>query len=578
MNIVFRVTKNKKLHGFCQSVHELTNFTNMTIKYFRLFILILPFFIFSCQPAETEPEENPENPTGGNPGSNPGVNPSGAAKPEQYYFWKSTKTPQTGDHVLFASANGKPSNSGTKESPLDLTTALDRFHTPNSSPKAGNHYLYLLQGIYTGGYVVKFNRDAGVSNASLTIMPYPGEIALFDATNNASGSHSLYVNGSNIIVEGLVLTSRNTNRLEGRDKVVVCGGIFDDGYNNRFINNIIHDVNNCGIATEPNTRNSSPSATVSKTGGTLVYGNILFNCGYPVVGVQGHGNMLYLQNNAGTKRVENNIFFNSFRDQITVYHSGKDIKNVEIAGNISFNAGAPGFVTERNILAGCEGNLTNISITNNSLFHSNFNNDKSNLQVGYGSNGNTGLLVEGNVIFGGGNTNGTWGSALEMNRQWANSHFKNNLIVNRSIDARLVWYPNIPEVADRKFTFTGNRYHMGRTNSNQSSGETYDANKYPANEVKIYPIKGENRAYVAVFNFEKKHSITVNINDCQGSYQVYDAQNLVGGTAVASGSGNNVTLPLNLTKTFKPVGKPDGKNFKDVPHTEIEFNAFVVVW
>lgn len=567
------------------ALNIITKENTMLGKIFRATIIFSVLLSTGCSKdsIEAEEEENstiPGKPSTPNtkPGSDSGVNPNGKLTPEQYYFWKSSKTPQTGSNVYFASPTGKSSNTGTKDSPWDLATALDKFHTPGGSPKSGASYLYLREGIYTGGYVVKFNRDAGSTSSSLTVMPYPGEIAIFDATNNKEREHSLYVNGSNIIVEGLIFTSRNTNRLAGRDNVVGCGGVFDDGYNNRFISNIVHDVINSGIATEPNTKNSSPAATVSKAGGTLLYGNILFNCGFPVIGEQGHGNTIYLQNQYGTKRIENNILFNSFRDQITIYHSGKDIKNVEVIGNISFQAGAPGYVGMRNILAGCEGNLTDITIKNNSLYHNATNAEKSNLQVGYQSNGNNGLTVDGNIIYGGGDTKGSWGAVLEINRQWANSKFTNNLLAHHESNARLVWYPNIGNVEDRHFTFSGNRYYMGRANSNQASGETYQQNTYPANEARVYRIQGENRAYVAIFNFEKKDKYTVKVDGISGNYKVYDAQNLVGGAVIAEGSGSSIEFPLKHTKTFKPVGTTDGTNFRNVPHTPEKFNTFVVTW
>ncbi len=544
----------------------------MRFKSFTILVSLGLLFSSACSSDEAT-DETPNT----IPGTNPGVNPNEKLSPEQYYFWKSTKAPQTGNNVYFASPNGKSTNNGTKESPWDLATAFNKFHTPNSAPQAGNYYIYLREGIYTGGYVVKFNRDAGLTNASLTIMPYPGEIAVFDATNNASDDHSLYVNGSNIIVEGLIFTSRNTNRLEGIQNVVSTGGLYDDGYNNRFINNIIHDVLNSGIGSYRNEKNTSPAATLTKAGGTLLYGNIFFNCGWPVVNQQGHGNTIYLQNIAGTKRIENNILFNSFRDQITIYHSNNDIRNVEIIGNISFNAGAPAYVAQRNILAGSEGQFSNITINNNALYHKT-NTDKSNLQVGYKNGNNNGLEVSRNIIYGGGNESGTWGSALEITQQWADASFSNNLIVNHASNARLVWYPNIPNAEDRHFRFSNNRYYMGRGNSAASSGEVHEQEKYPANEAKVYRIQGENRAFVAIFNFEKLDKQTVRIDGLSGNYQVYDAQNLVGGAVVATGSGSTIEFPLNLTATFKPIGQTDGNNFKNVPHTEKQFNAFVVTW
>ncbi len=507
----------------------------------------------------------------------PGVNPLGKLSPELYYFWKSSKKPQTGSLVRFASPAGKSTNKGTIDSPYDLQTAFNKMHTPQGAPAAGNHYIYLREGIYPGNYVVKFNRDAGISNASLTIMPYPGEIAVFDATNNESGDHNLYVNGSHITVEGLIFTTRSTNRYYNVGGGVFCGGIYDDGYNNKFVNNIIHDVMNSGISTYINPKNTSPAATLSKPGGTLLYGNIFFNCGMAEIGKQGRGNTIYLQNQHGSKRVENNLLFNSFRDQLKLFHEDNDMKNVEVIGNISFNAGAPGSVTNRNILAGSEGNFSNITIKNNAVYHSPYNSDKSNLQVGYGGTGNDGLVVENNVIYGGGTSNGSVASALEINRPWKSASFSKNLIVNHSPDANSVIYTNVP-VSERTFTFSGNRYYMGKGNSKAASSEVYKRNEHPANEVRVYRIQDETRAFVAVFNFEKKDAQLVTIDGLTGEYKVYDAQNLVGGETVAEGAGSTIELPMNLTKTFKPLGNPDGVNFRNVPHTEKQFNVFVITW
>jgi hypothetical protein len=544
----------------------------MTVRLFSLLMAALMLVVQSCSDKENEAELGIPNTKPGTPG----VDPLGKLSPEQYYFWKSSKKLQTGDLVRFASPDGKPTNSGTIDSPYDLQTAFNKVHTPQSAPPVGNHYIYLREGVYPGNYYVKFNRDAGLSNASLTIMPYPGEIAVFDATNNKANDHNLYVNGSHITVEGLIFTSRNTKRYYGTDGGVFCGGIYDDGYNNKFVNNIIHDVMNSGIATYINSKNASPAATLSKAGGTLLYGNIFFNCGMAEIGKQGRGNTIYLQNQHGSKRVENNLLFNSFRDQLKLFHEDNDMKNVEVIGNISFNAGAPGMVTNRNILAGSEGNFSIITISNNSVYHSPHNSDKSNLQVGYVGTGNQGLSVDNNVIYGGGTSNGG-ASPLEICRPWKSASFKKNLIVNHSRSANSVTYPNVPE-KDRNFSFSGNRYYMGKGNICAASGEIYEQDEYPANESRVYRIQGENRAFVAVFNFENKDTQLVKIDGLEGDYKVYDAQNLVGGETVAEGTGSTIELPMNLTKTFKPLGSPDGVNFRNVPHTEKHFNVFVVTW
>lgn len=216
----------------------------------------------------------------------------------------------------YVTPNGKPRNSGSIASPLDLATALagDRIG-PGST-------LWLREGEYYG----VFNSHlTGTGQAPIVVRQYPGERATLVDQRARAPLGTLNVYGAWTIYRDFEITNINPDR--GFSTQFRPMAIYAEGANSKFINLIIHDTG-MGIGLWKEAINSQ------------LYGNIIYNCGtLNLPNYLSHGHAIYSQNNLGTKSIEDNIIFNQYGWGIHVYPNPGDMKGYEIEGNVVFNNG-----------------------------------------------------------------------------------------------------------------------------------------------------------------------------------------------------------------------------------------------
>ncbi|HSW90095.1 MAG TPA: hypothetical protein VLH19_04460, partial [Patescibacteria group bacterium] len=339
----------------------------------------------------------------------------------------------------YVSPAGSSSGDGTINSPWDLQTALFQ----PSGVVAGDT-VNMRAGTYTGKFISNLN---GASGSAILVRPYQSEavkldgyahttvaatinsaatntsmtIQVTDATHinrsnylhvddedmmitaingnvvtvvrgNPSGcpasvcpSHSIgtavHVTGNILEVHGsytwfrdFEITSSDPNRVSqisdsNPNDMWLGEGLDVLGPYTKFINLVIHDTAQ-GIGDWQTATNAE------------YYGNIVYNNGWTAPD-RGHGHALYSQNNTETKYYKENIFFESYSDNMSIYGSSNAFLNnfwfegnVMFSGRQLFGGGAP---------------MQNLTLKENFIYDGFF-------QLGYQSHANTGLTMTDNFF------------------------------------------------------------------------------------------------------------------------------------------------------------------------------------
>ncbi len=415
----------------------------------------------------------------------------------------------------FVSPTGLAAGNGSRPSPWNLSTAL--AHPAAVRP---GDTIWVLGGIYKGQFV---NSLRGVAGSPITVRAFPGERPILESDAVAATSCVLEVNGAFTWFWGLELRSTRVERRGER-----AGGLNIYGPGMKFINNIIHDTGGIGVW------NGSDN--------TELYGNLIFDNGYEGPD-RGHGHSIYSQNLNGTKRLVDNVYFDSFSHGIHIYGSANAwIDNYHIEGNIGFNNGivsATGITT--NILLG-GGKLANNSvILNNATFFTpgaSGNGRAAILGYGVGCNNTT---VRGNTFS---------GSPTAMILSCTNVTMDGNTFLG-AVSGFSQW------------TYPSNTYL-----TSQSNGGT---------KVYVRPNQYEpGRAHVAVYNWAGLGSVGLNLTGILNfgdSFEVIDTQDYFGApvySGVYAGPAVNVTtLNTSVYRSFGNIPVPP-------VHTPSIFNAFLV--
>ena len=216
----------------------------------------------------------------------------------------------------YVAPNGKPRNSGTTDSPLDLATALSGDRVGPGST------VWLRDGEYYG----VFNSHlTGTQQAPVVVRQFPGERAILIDQRARAPLGTLNVYGAWTVYRDFEIT--NTNPERGFSTQFRPMAIYAEGANTKFVNLIIHDTG-MGIGLWKEAVDSQ------------LYGNIIYNCGTQnLPNYLSHGHAIYSQNNAGMKSIEENIIFNQYGWGIHVYPNPGDMKGYDIEGNVVFNNG-----------------------------------------------------------------------------------------------------------------------------------------------------------------------------------------------------------------------------------------------
>ena len=267
----------------------------------------------------------------------------------------------------YASPAGRAGGDGTAGQPWDLRTAL----SGKAAIRPGDT-LWLRGGAYKGCYT---SHLTGTAAARIVVLQYPGEHATLD--NAGCGDPALTVHGAYTDFRGFEVT--NSSPRAGGPQ-----GIDSFGDEIRFINLVVHDAAGSGIG------------FWKEGSGGEIYGSILYNNGRTFN--LDHG--IYTQNATGTKRIVDNVVFDSWAFGVHAHGSEKaPLTGYVIEGNALFANGSIGENgAAPNLLVGGGTPAASIVVRGNYLYGP--EDGTGNMWLGYEAP-NADLVLADNVVVGG---------------------------------------------------------------------------------------------------------------------------------------------------------------------------------
>jgi hypothetical protein len=444
----------------------------------------------------------------------------------------------------FVGPTGTSAGDGTRDHPWDLATALNGA---NGQIQPGDT-VWLRGGTYSGNFL---SQVSGTQAKPIVFRQFPNERATIDGT--------LRANGADVWFWGFeVMRSTPNDRLPGLES---------RGARQKYINMVVHDAAQQGITFWDEAVDAE------------LYGNIVYNNGT-------HENLdhgTYVHNEAGTKLIDDNVFFNNLAYGIHVYVSpGQGAQqNVHVIGNISFNNGtiSANYPAKGNILIGGEEPGKGHQAINNLLFFS--GNDGVNMQLGYIA-ANQDVVATGNMIWGGATALkiGTWSSAIVQNNTIGGSA---DLVDLFSDPTGYTWggntfYRDPAATAWRAADGVGLTLDSWKQATGLGATDAIAGTVPTKTQVFVKPNKYEaGRAFVVVYNFGGQGSVQADLSAVLRSgqhYEVHNVQDLYG-AAVASGtySGGTITLPMTGVNPPARIGRTT----PTPPRTGPAFDTFLVV-
>ncbi|MEQ1747372.1 MAG: T9SS type A sorting domain-containing protein [Saprospiraceae bacterium] len=455
---------------------------------------------------------------------------------------------------FFVAPNGSPANDGSFISPWDLQTAFDQ-----PAAVLPGDTIWLRGGTYFGnpnnttqnevaGFVSRLN---GTVDRPIIVRQYPGERAVIDGGNRphpvqdppAPDSYTLGILGDHCWYWGFEVTDSNTHARADSSSGFRwrVGSIISIGTGIRFINLVVHDT-------------GSGLGPFSGCVGCEVYGCVIFYNGWSHLGVRGHGEGMYGQNDSPTKFIRDNIVFKQFDSGIILYGTANStINNFHLEGNIVFANGTInddpngwGFLLGKNSTASGPGN--NFVIRDNYLYNRFDYLRSNNLDMGYQSGLN-------NVQFQNNYSAGRWS-------------VRNNLPVT-----------NLSATGN---TLVGELYPVSAAQISPDSNTILPATPLPtANAVFVRPnIYEPGRAHVVAYNWLKLPTVNADLTNAGlaagDMFDIFDVQNFFGPVVVSGAfdpANPTVSLPTNLTAVTGVIGE---KVPRPAVHTDNVFNVFLV--
>ncbi len=444
---------------------------------------------------------------------------------------------------VFVAPNGKADNPGSKARPLDLATALS-----HRGPAKPGDTIWLRGGVYRGAFE---SHISGAPGAPITIRSYPGERALFDCTDRAQAMPMIIVNGAHTLFRDFEVTCTDPDRTQARPT-----GISLLGPNTKLINLVIHDT---GIGVSAWT----PAIDAE------IYGCVIYHIGWQLNQQdRGHGHGIYIQNDAGTKRVADNIVFDQYGHGIHAYTEKGSIKGFNFDGNTVFGSGSlaiPSGSYYPNILVGGSKPSERVTLTNNYLYHP-LNSLVYNCQLTHVAKNNKDATLQDNYIAGGNLT-------LQIH-EWQNVNATGNTFTGAIYlvsvapasgyqPSAYVWDDNTyislnpsPEYEPLNFVLNGTHARYNLKSWQQATG--FDKNgsfqQIPSGRpagVKVFvrPNQYEaGRANIAVYNWDLKSQVEAdlaNVLRAGDRYEIRNVRNFLG-QPVLTGiyDGRPVNLPM----------------------------------
>ncbi len=442
---------------------------------------------------------------------------------------------------IYVAPDGKPINDGSKQKPLDLATALS-----SKSPARPGDTIWLRGGTYKGPFTSVL---AGTSSALITVRQYPGERAILDCEDMAQAA-ILVINGSWAIFRDFEITCSNPDRTQTRPS-----GVAIYGPNTKLVNVVIHDTGS-GIGAW------TPALDAE------VYGCIIYNNGWQGPDPdRGHGHGIYIQNDAGTKRVVDNIIFNQYGWGIHTYTQSGSIKGFLFEGNTVFGSGSlsqPSNVDTPNILVGGYQPAERVTLTSNFLYHP-LDSNSYNCQLNYVAKNRDVKLL--NNYFAGGNLAGLvqdWESVTATGNTFISAGYLVRIILSGVIQpSSYIWDNNTYVTAssstaippfnfgrDGQYTVQSFNSWKQLTGFDKNSQWTQNSTGRPTGvKVFVRPSRYEaGRANITVFNWDRLTKVGADVTGVLAvgdRYEVRDAQNFFG-APVLTGTydGKPLSLPF----------------------------------
>jgi parallel beta-helix repeat protein len=451
---------------------------------------------------------------------------------------------------FYVSPTGKASGSGSLGNPWDLKTAL---HHPNTVHPGDT--IWLRGGTYRGSFISLLT---GASYGPITVRQYPGERATLDG--QGATDNTLVIQNPWTIFWGFEVMNSDPNRPPLQNSRVT--GVEILGSNVKVINLVVHDAG-IGIADWSQSQNSEIAGCVIYDNGNTKYD---------------HG--IYIQNQTGTKTIQENIVSNNFGYGIHAYGSSEAfLRNIVIKGNVSFNNGSLSYADpEANILVSGGAPIQNIQLLNNYTHIRPFNFTSARL---YPNSANSDIVIQGNYFVGftticnwatlnvSGNTFVGTTTLLEYMPGAGGSKTWDN---NRFLSEEAQWQPfNLIGTPTRGLFLTA-----WRTATGFDWNSSYTKTTPKGTDVFVRPNPYESgRANIIIYNWDTFASVPVNVGGVLAvgdKYQVLKGQDYFG-SPVASGTYNGSPIQIQMAglNAAKPVGLSVTKT------TAPEFNAFVLV-
>lgn len=502
--------------------------------------------------------------------------------------------------AFIVSPNGSAGGNGSISSPWDLQTALS--HPSIVQP---GDTIYLRGGVYHVPTTALGFRSwlTGTATAPIRVMSYPGEWAVIDGNVSFSPVKSTVI----LRIDGAHTWFMNfeiTNTEIGTRKISITGSnpperransIDDAGMGTKIINLIIHDTGQ-GIA------------AANDVNGNEYYGNVVYNNGWDAPDRRhGHGN--YIQNEDGSKFLEENFFFNQFGDNSTVY-TGSGLaggRNLTWKGNIFFNGG----------MSWWGPNISNLIVrenfTYNQLFkvgnNLNMRNTSADIQYNHFMAGvfldelAENVTFKNNTVWYGGNDGIV---RLQVKNFWvpAKFTFNNNLYYKGGINPPngqfRIDYRGAKSKVQIVRRFNGS-FAYNRTSGSQAAAYEYTGKSWQddfqfdrnstyidaapsGTKVFVRPNRyAAGRANIIIYNWNQASTVSVNVGATLtpgDSYELHNVQDYFGDIQTGVYGGGTITVSMVGRTRAKPIGYDQTTGWYHdplIPSTFPTFGAFVLI-
>ena len=445
----------------------------------------------------------------------------------------------------FVSPAGLSGNDGSAAHPWDLVTALAGA---GGAVQAGDT-VWLRGGTYVGDFRTSLS---GAPGRPIVFRQFPGEHAVLDGGLRLQSGSDVTFWGFEIMQSNPLATA-NLPTLETHAP------------RSRFINLVIHDAGQQGITFWDEAVDAE------------IYGCIVYNNGtHPN---RDHG--VYVHNTAGTKLIQDNVFFDNLAYGIHVFGDSADPvqRNVHVQGNVVFNNGtiSSTYPAKGNILIGGNTPAAGMQVIDNMLYFG--GREGVNLGLGFSAQ-NQDLIATGNYIRGG-------GTALKVSR-WSQLALEHNTLSGpaRMVDvvgvpAGVTWDNNVyfRDPADTAWHVDSVAYSLPLWSAATGLGETDVALLNAPADPRVFVRANKyepGRALIVIFNWPRAGSVAVDVSGVlvSGSrYEVHNVQNPLG-PAVAGGTWTAGTISIPMTGLDPPA--PLGRTTPLPSRTAPDFDAFVL--